>query len=496
MALWLGTYNARFSCGDFTIVKRTIREESTNKLISSSDVSNPEIYIPKVPRARRKEGMVESLESTITDSGIEQVEICWLNKPEFLYCLSYTNLMNHTAVCIEEGSVCCVTIERDPLNEKRNILVCPDFFEKRYKTYAKHVTLLPKIPLIAEILMIIFTRIVTFKEENGRYSGFEAGIARFKFTHSFTGKDVEDINEIRREISESLFNNLGISGTHKLSIFEKLKKLLLKSRLPRVEAPIKDQPYRPPAQFIKIISLSSIINQDHYLAPLQPLSIPEDERLWSEEGQAQLESELLNRRADREKIVIDLQTRAKLMTMNNAELVCKECGNTICSWNNVSPVQTTPVDGVFIIRGIYATVIHDSSQTDSELELPVVKFVMMNRMKVEKWARCTENHIIGWQNENNTYICHLSSLQLALPSKHMDKLPWSAAVISIQLWRNGIEEINKICIQARKTRENMKFDLYCPICDETLSDPRSFRTHIQASKQHLENSTEFIRNAS
>lgn len=426
MAIWLGSYSARFSCGDFTIVKKTIRDPETNDLIHTSNVSNPDYYIQQVPRVRRKEGLIQALDSTITDQGSEQIEICWLHRPEFLYCLGYTNLMNHNAIHIEESSVCYITIERDTLFEKQHILVCPDFFEKRYKTYSKNVTLLPKLPLIAEILMLIFTRQVSFKEQNGRYEGFDAGITKFKLLHSFSGKDVEDINEIRKEISEALFNELGISDTRLLQVYEKVKTILFKKRLANVE--LNEVPYQPPVHFIKIVSISSIINQDHYLAPLQPLQIPEDQRLWSEEGQALLEAELLNRRADKERIVIELQTRAKLMMMNNAELVCKECSSTICAWNNVSPVEISPVDGIFSITGIYATVKHDNTQGDSELELPVVNFVISNRIEVEYWARCLDGHIIGWKTQNKTYVCHLSTLELALPNESMDKIPWNASV--------------------------------------------------------------------
>ena len=82
--------------------------------------------------------------------------------------------------------------------------VCCELVEKRNRTLATNVTLMPPRPLVPHLLTLMFTRNVALYEHKGRYGGILVNKNPVKFTYTFTGKDIEEINEIRKEIAISL----------------------------------------------------------------------------------------------------------------------------------------------------------------------------------------------------------------------------------------------------------------------------------------------------
>ena len=107
--------------------------------------------------------------------------------------------------------------------------------EKRNRTIATNVTLMPSIPLLPHLLTLCFTREVSLFESNNRYGGIKVSASELKFNYTFTGKDIEEINEIRKEISMALFDEKGILNPAQLTVKGKIIKLINKKRMPYID---------------------------------------------------------------------------------------------------------------------------------------------------------------------------------------------------------------------------------------------------------------------
>ena len=163
-----------------------------------------------------------------------------INKPEYIYKLSFQDFITGSVITIDDFSVCKIAIEEQSKFEKTHMAICCELVEKRTRTIASNVTLMPSIPILPHILSLVFVRDISLLENNQRYSGIKIGTSELKFNYTFTGKDIEEINQIRKEISEALFDEKGILNPKPLAVKEKLLKLLRKKRLPYVDEKWRD----------------------------------------------------------------------------------------------------------------------------------------------------------------------------------------------------------------------------------------------------------------
>ena len=68
---------------------------------------------------------------------------------------------------------------------------------------------------------------------------------------------------------------------------------------------------------------------------------------------------MLQIRAIKEQIVLNIKKEARLSKITRPEVVCKLCDNTVCAYFNAAPVSITPVSGIFKLACIFGTVRFD-----------------------------------------------------------------------------------------------------------------------------------------
>lgn len=155
-----------------------------------------------------------------------------------------------------------------------------------------------------------------------------------------------------------------------------------------------------------------------YLKSLKKLDgVVDDYRLWSEEGQRQIEEEMHRVSMQKEQFVLSIKDRARSVKLSRAELICRECRNTICAYFNVTPVgYTTAVSGKFVIIGIFATVKMLTELRQEQKDCEFIQNFQDDISQVEAWASCSEGHIIGWQTQGKCVIDHTSPLLLLMPT--------------------------------------------------------------------------------
>lgn len=496
MCLWLGTFPQRYRCGSFVVLKKTLQDRNKN-VVERLPIDNREQILQRVAYSQPREGMkIEVEHSKLADKYVHIDAYC-IGKPEYIYKLSFQDFLTGSSINIDDLSVCKIAIEENSSFEKCHMAICGDLIEKRNRTVATNVTLMPSIPILPHLLSLIFTRDITLYESNQRYGGVKIGATEIKFNYTFTGKDIEDINQIRKEISTSLFDEKGILNPAPLNVKENILKLIKKKRLLYVE-----DKWRSLISFqenfvatdaiennnlVKEIELEE--SSEFYLKPLKKLgSVKDDLRNWTEEGQRQIELEMLQIRAKKEQIVMDIKRRARVSKLSRPELVCKTCKNTICAYFNATPVSISPVSGKFKLNCIFGTIRYEKDLPDQLITDAFIESIQDEVLNLEEWALCMEGHLIGWKDKENCYISHKSPMSLLLTNG--EEIEWGS-----YLWRNGYDKFISKCKQYespafKKPNEN---SMNCPICKRDFENSNDFFYHVIVANEHTENVTKFLR---
>lgn len=532
MCLWLGTFPQRYKCGEFVVVKKYFLDKNNNR-VESLQIENLAQAKQKVAYSQPREGMKIEVEHTRLGDKFVHIEAFCLQKPEYIYRLSFKDFLTGSMISLDESSVCTVALEQNAAFERCHMVVCCELVEKRNRTVASNITLMPCLPMLPHLLTMVFTKDIKLFEIDRKYGGFRAGPCEIWFNFTFSGKDIEEINDIRKDISEALFDEKGILNPAPLKVREKLFKLIHKKRLPLIEKKFKklithneeklneesqnigssksQESIQEDSKFnnrIQEDKSSSVTENDSknnsqqsnnrnvnnkkemYLKPLERLdSVIEDARAWTEEGQKKIELEMLQLRASKEEMVIKIKNQARMSKILRPEIICSVCKNTICAYFNASPIELTPVSGKFKLNCVFGSVRSERELPENIIMNQFVESICDQILDIEEWALCMEGHLIGWKTGDSYFINHQSPLELLMTDGSM--VPWGSC-----LWRDGYEKFTEICrIDERtskyKTRTDLK--LNCTICNEEFANSTDFFNHVIVSKEHTENVTRFLR---
>ena len=498
MCLWLGTFPQRYRCGNFIVPKKYLQDKNKNRL-EQLNIDNVAAVMQKVAYSQPRDGMKIEVEHAKLGDKYIHIEAFCLQKPEYIYKLNFQDFITGSIITLDDTSVCKIVLEENPAFEKWHLAICGEMIEKRNRTIATNVTLMPSIPLLPHLLTLCFTREVSLFESNNRYGGIKVSASELKFNYTFTGKDIEEINEIRKEISMALFDEKGILNPAQLTVKGKIIKLINKKRMPYI-----DEKWRKllnkntqeinnnlENQLYENVEVHQGSNEEEslYLRTIKKIAtIKDDLRNWTETGQNQIELEMLQIRAIKEQIVLNIKKEARLSKITRPEVVCKLCDNTVCAYFNAAPVSITPVSGIFKLACIFGTVRFDK-EAPPEIDEGFAESIQDMVLDIEEWAYCMEGHLIGWKNKENCYINHKSLVSLMLPDGKT--IEWGS-----YLWRNGYDKFINECKRFESISNEKKknqTNYLCDICCFDFKNSTDFFNHVIVSKEHTENVTKFLR---
>lgn len=469
--LWLGKYSRRYTNLAWVLLKRVTRD-GQDRMIMKNLVNMTINELNKVPVNQRREGVIADLNCETTQNGTITDEVVFLSKPEYPYLLKFKDLASRSDVLIEDDSVNSNSFTTNPELAQKYMIVCANYMQRKNFVIGKNSTLMPFIPLLPHILSLIFSSKIEYvpnalkdRYHSIRFLNYETTL---RFDYVFTSEDAKAINEIRRNLSLSLgMSELTTDASKVCTSKEDIIKLITKFRIP-ISLDIPD--WRP------------IINWESESIPFEPepevlgsinlLDINENNSLF-------YDAKTLEEIRRRKLVYIDkLRNSSNAASCNKTELVCRECGESICNLDGIEDLEETPP--IFSIKSYYGAL-----QTVEVLpyENEYTEYVL-NNFRVNSWELCSKNHIIAWNEDNFTFVCEYSPVVFRLPMMKILQL-------KKENWANGFAQVKTLSEKYTKEYSNQKFALECLICELNFKNTQEFYVHVNSLK-HKANETLFL----
>jgi HrpA-like RNA helicase len=490
MALWLGLHPQRYRNGQFVVVKKVNRAGTSGNLSEVERVEYPDKYINRIPRNCHKETILLYDQYDRRDEygklkTVEAIEVHCLSKPEFPYLLCYYDMYTRHEIHMDENSVVYSYYDVNPLTSDKHMAIAVDYHETRTKTIGRDVTLMPVIPLLHQILALLFNRNITFYSnyEKTRYESFKANptCQAIYFDYLFTTQDIQEINEIRAEISIALSDSAYFSSNSgTLDIKHKIFELISKKRIPINHSyPDWRKIIDYPQPDLQVISIPYQNLENSVLPPLIALEIHEDLRLQQPNGYQLFIEELEIIRQKKQEYINFLNHTARMLEITEPVLACSECESEVCLIQNVENLG----DGTFILHNTWGYV-RMVNQVDNEV--PYMNSVVAFWGTIpNQWAVCCNNHVIGWSDEGNCLISFESPVKILFPT--LAKKRWRE-----EMWNDDFLKIHELNEEYRQKRFKMKIDLVCKLCEVEMNREGDYIKHVLSDKKHKNRVSEFM----
>mmetsp|Transcript_6473 Transcript_6473/g.11308 ORF Transcript_6473/g.11308 Transcript_6473/m.11308 type:complete len:1299 (+) Transcript_6473:2091-5987(+) len=487
MSIWLGNYSARYRSGNFVALKQTWRHRDTNALIEHRSF-NPNERLPiefsKMPRLESSRQVVELAGDSSSPMQKTFYESICLARPEVAFRLKFYDLLTQFDVDIEESSVNYASLEADDSQMRFRAFVCCDYTEKRTRTTTRTTTALPRLPLIQHILTLTFSRTVELFPDSKmrRYDKYKISTSDpINFEFAFSGRDIDDINKIRFQISKAVHHDIDfeVAGAE---VKRLLFGMLYRRRLPVLRSLEhwrsileNDVP-----DVYKQIAPKTEVTVNDYLKAIPKLPILEDSRLWSPEAEALLLQETEELRQKKQAYIAKLMENVRSLELKEAEIVCGECKTTLCRWNRLEIVDE--VNGIFNIHCNFGCVNYVTELEPTEF---TTHYQYAYRASPQQWACCLSNHPFGWVHDGRVRIDAFSPIKLLFPTMVLED--WK-----LYLWNDNFRELKRMAEYYTRMRAMSPIELKCDICAFTFDSEREMSRHFLFSEEHSKNVTLFL----
>eukprot|EP01022_Parablepharisma_sp_SALTPOND_P022484 TRINITY_DN457_c0_g1_i1.p1 TRINITY_DN457_c0_g1~~TRINITY_DN457_c0_g1_i1.p1 ORF type:complete len:995 (+),score=80.38 TRINITY_DN457_c0_g1_i1:3714-6698(+) len=412
------------------------------------------------------------------------------------FCVSLTNILDRDKVSPEIDSLHSGAIEYSTSCAHSTVYTAFDYYERRGRLYAKHITRISDIPMIDTLLVIMFAPYVTFMSDSTG-TAYELSLvmtqsyndrkAKLYFTHWFSSADLKSINEIRRAISAVLGDKDKLTEQHKFKISERVLKFLTSKRLLR---PIRSRwdhllynpdEIRPHLEMYRegVTSELGMSKKDNQiiLPQLKPLKIKEDRRLWTQEGMLALE-QIYNRVLDKKlNLVKEFDRFVLKYKQKETYIQCAICKCFLFSLRNLEQVPSEPnyyrLKNAFCFDPVKC--VEASNEND---------FVKMHKGFSEGWGQCPNKHVLMLMLNNEFYLNDKSPVILILPD--LSEVPWSAETM--------VHNFAALYVRERQIMEEREYsneNFCCPICEAVFCDPKAMIAHSK-SREHRDTLQEFL----
>ena len=465
MALWLGNYGRRYQNLAWIIMKETISSSNTVWIKPSHQFSN------KVPNEYRREGNTYNVNSGGRFSKI--IEVHYIKRPEHPGRLHFRDIITKELVKIEEESVNHVILSNDPNEANFHTIVCTEYSERNSNLLGRNTTLLPLYHFLPYALLLIFNPNISYiaDPESTRYSGFKINSdSVIEFSLLFTHNDALAINSLRERVGSFMnnsdyFEEYGFSTGIAESIFEfvKLERVPIKSNYPEWKKMI-------PLDFLSPSEQFEHWESDGYLPPIKLLSL---------QSPLEFTSDDIQHIQELKKDYVDyLHKTAEIVECTDSELICAICHQSICPLNKVKQVSYDPP--LFQIKPQYGSLTNKSVVEHNEMSLFADKNYIINQ-----WEVCNKNHIIGWSDDDGTYINHLSPVKILLPMMiYLD--------FNEKSWENDFFEVRLQNEECKRELEEMEYERCCNICEESFETDEMFSRHVRMNEKHFTREQQFL----
>lgn len=467
--MWLGSYYKRYNNLAWVLMKRVTRNPQ-NKIVKKELINMSINELNKVYIGQRRPGSRVDINKTSDGKNEVVDEVIFLSKPEYPFKLNFRDMASTSDVIIDDESVNCNLFTPESEKSQKFMLACSDYLMKRNFYYAKNSTLMPFRPLLPQIMSLIFCSRIEYyaNVQETRYKGikFLNSGNILNFDYSFTGDDAKLINKIRKDLVQDLGNKDFIQDfSLKSSVLPDIEEILNRPRIPVITE-------LPDWKDIIEWELELIPYQqepeDQYSIPLIP--IPEDCSLnYSPEVQAEIRKKKLA-------YLKSLQDICAISLSNKTELICVECGESLCGPEGVRIVEY----GLFEVHAQYGKL----DTVDDPPILNEYSYYIEETYFPEAWEVCRNKHLIGWNVNGSAFICEKSPVAFRLPGNKIVKL-------TEQIWKNNFYELISLSSQARDAYSLIKLNYECKICDETFKKSQEFYSHI-ISEMHKTNAALFL----
>ena len=479
--LWSGHYSQRYRQGDFVVTKRTIRRNGDLTGTQEVDDRTREYYLQQVTRQDWKRPKTFALDPELYKDESHQVEVLCLHRPEHSHRLDFTDLKTYLDVTVEEDSLNAVQMELDSRKERDHLLVACQYIVRGQqcgRTFAVQTTHFEATPLLPQLLALVFENKVKLvkDEQRIRYGGveFEDSGQVSDIHYEFRRRDVEDINSIRNLLRDGLSSAQALAAASRSNLLPLLLTLLTRPRLKVVKGGMKWTDSGTEMQEKGTVSCKS----EHYLGAIPPLDVKEDSRQWASDWESIRQTEIEAMVKAKERILSDLERRARLIQTTEAELICAQCKSSIGFAKSVKLVS----EGVFEFAPLYCSV------EPVALEKKALGDAVYPNSPVH-WMVCRLGHFVAWEDASQRLYMRLDG-QVAVLMPTLTELELVPGLFQS-------DNLAKQLAQYLTARRQSKIDLTCQVCEAEMGSEKDFVAHVYKDKTHKAQverlKTEFLR---
>lgn len=422
------------------------------------------------------------------------------------------------------------TIITNHRQQDARILICFDYQERsNNKHYTRYTTLLPDFPLLAPLLLLVFSALPQLKvsSDKGRYEKIMIDEHEISLDYFITEKDIEDINNLRTYLRDNLTAE-SLSKAPTDSFWNMLLELLTKERIKYYEPEMWEDSFKLQTKnsvifenllnknsnsnkepqcitkFIRTQGKSNnvignstnenkrIIDFQIYLPNIEKPSLEFSSTfdISREEGKLMYKMYQDSYNQWKLKVLDDMNTHKRFLELKQTFLACGKCKLPISDIKNLKEKDPE----IFFLRKFIPNPYDVSTlnyNSDDEFCSSEQYFEVDELFgKDLEFYGCRNDHIIGIRPKNIDsidwfiYITEHSNLIILYPDlteEIFDFFKFDMKRV-LELENFKFKKKKQIII-------DMKYE--CPICQETGMTGADYLTHLKDSRKHKEYLKEF-----
>lgn len=470
---------------------------------------------------------------------------------DYLHLCQFNDLLRSLPVVIDNDSINKFVFSNNsytntstfsnPFQKKQNtiiseqrqeprILICFDYQERNNnKHYTRYTTLLPDFPLLAPLLLLIFSALPQLKvsSDKSRYEKVILDEHEISLDYFLTEKDIEDINNLRAYLRDNLTAE-ALSKVPTDSFWNMLMELLTKERVKYYEPEIWEDTFKIQTKNVLLDNIMTqnnanrnepqcvqkfLRNQGKYANIFGGNIFPESRRIVDfqiylpniekipleytssfdisrEEGKLMYKMYQDSYNQWKFKLLEEINTHKKFLEMKQTFLACGKCKLPISDIKNLKEKDPE----VFFLRKFIPNS-YDVTTLNYNLDddfCSSEQYFEVDELfgKDLEFYGCRNDHIIGIRPKSIDskdwfiYITEHSNLIVLYPDLTEEAFDFFKFDM-----KRVLELENYKFKKKRQIIIDMKYD--CHICQEREMTGAEFLTHIKDGKKHKESLKEF-----